>query len=168
MIGRALLRMILPAFWLAGVVACYPPPPAPEPEAVVQPTGVIDTVRPGTNLRLLTGGRKFSGTLVGVTADSLRLRPALQQTAGDTTLARADLDSIWVRKSGGHTGTKAGIAVGLLVAAALVLAPPASDGSSYGPALALRVGLIALGVGILSDVVSPADWTPIGSHYTPP
>lgn len=161
---RPLSRMILAALGLAGLVACYPPPPPPEPEVEVEPIGVLDSVRPRTEVRLLTEGRKLSGSLISVTGDSLRLR--LTRTDDDTTLARGDLDSIWVRKGGGYTGTKAGLTFGLLAAAALVLAPQGSEG--YGTLLAFRIGLIALGVGIIADVASPAGWTPVATQNPGP
>lgn len=142
---------------LAGALACYPPPPPPEPEVEVEPIGVIDSIRPRTEVRLLSEGRTLSGSLISVTDDSLRLR--LKRTEDDTTLARADLDSVWVRKGGGHTGTKAGLTVGLLAAVALVLAPQGTEG--YGTQLAFRIGLLALGVGIIADVASPEGWTPV-------
>lgn len=157
---RSLSCRILAGLGLAGALACYPPPPLPEPEVEVEPIVVIDSIRPRTEVRLLTEGRTLSGSLISVTRDSLRLR--LKRTEDDTTLSRTDLDSIWVRKGGGYTGTKAGLTFGLLATAALVLAPQGSEG--YGTQLAFRIGLLALGVGIIADVASPAGWTPVATQ----
>jgi hypothetical protein len=118
---------------------------------------VLDTLAPGTSIRLAVTPLRLSGRVVEVTADSLRL----DRAPADTTIARAQIDTLWVQGSRSRDGTKAGAAVGLTLALLIVLAGhggPQPESGGYGLLFAGYVVAGALGLGILVDLASSTPW----------
>ncbi|HEY7682007.1 MAG TPA: hypothetical protein VH879_05150 [Gemmatimonadales bacterium] len=151
------------ALCLLGSAACYHGPAATAPPAIPTLTTILDTVSPGTPIRLATTQTHFQGRLVALSVDSVRLRG----TAGDTSFARAQIDTLWLRGRQSYDGTKAGAAAGLLLALLPLLArsrggQPESTGDAALLAAYLAGGALALG--ILIDIATPAPWVPVEVH----
>jgi hypothetical protein len=120
----------------------------------------VDTLSPGTPLRLASEHRHLEGRLVALTVDSLRLR----RQSGDTTLARSAIDSLWIRGNQSYDGTKAGLVTGLFLAALMLVAGHRGsqpESGSYGALFALTLGAGAFGLGVLIDSATPAPWIPL-------
>jgi hypothetical protein len=117
---------------------------------------VLDTVPRGTMVRFVLEETEFTGALQRVTTDSF----TVDRNGRDTTIARAALDTVWVRGARRYQGTATGIGLGLTAAALIVLTKGGVE-DEYRGHLAALVGLVLLGFGALGDVVTPPKWTPI-------
>jgi hypothetical protein len=148
---------------LLGSLACFPAPAATVPVALPTPDIILDTLSPGTRVRLATSHMHVAGHVLEVTTDSLRLH----RTTVDTTVARAQIDTLWLQGSRSHDGTKAGVGAGLVLALLLVLAGhsgPQPEASGYGLLAAAYVVAGGLGLGILVDLATPTPWLLVGAQ----
>ncbi len=146
---------------LLGAPACFPAPAATVPTVLPAPNIVLDTLSPGTSVRLATKHMRFAGRVLEVTADSVRLH----STPPDATVARTEIDTLWLQGSRSHDGTKAGVAAGLVLALLLVLAGqrgPQPEASGYSVLFAAYVVAGGLGLGILVDIATPTPWLLVG------
>jgi hypothetical protein len=113
--------------------------PTPDP-------GVLDSLRPGSTLRLRAGPDILTGQLVRLTGDSLVL--AHPHT---TSLARTAVDTVWRRPPHSSRGLQAGLLFGVVMAGLIV----ASGRSTDEPALSTRVAIaVGLGAALLGAVFS--------------
>jgi hypothetical protein len=138
--GLALL-LLLPA---CGSVR---PTPAPIPVRTS-----VDSLRPGTMIRVTTNAHRVSGRLVRLTGDSLILLDR------DTiAVARTSIDTLWQQPHHGSGAFGGAVLVGLLLASAIVLTSRASYEPESGNTFALMVGggAVLLG-GILQSL--PTAW----------
>jgi hypothetical protein len=122
---------------------------------------VLDTVSRGTLARIVANQSRFEGRLLEVSVDSVRLRG----TTGDTAIARARIDTLWLRGSQSYDGTKAGAGAGLFLALLFLVAGHRGaqpESSWYGTRFAAYVAAGAIGLGILLDIATPAPWIAVG------
>jgi hypothetical protein len=117
---------------------------------------VLDTVSRGSTVRFILEERELTGTLRMVTSDSF----TIDRVGRDMTIARAAVDTVWVRDARRYQGTATGIGLGLTAAALIVLTKGSVEDAYRGP-VAVLVGLLLVGFGALGDIVTPPKWTPV-------
>lgn len=155
------LRIAFALMGFPGAAACYPAPARPAPQVAPGPPAVLDTVHRGTTVRFIAEAREFTGSVEVVSADSL----TIDRFGRDTNFALAEVDTVWVRASRSHQGSMLGAGLGLGISGVILLSRRGpEDGATFHGAL--LVGMVLLGFGVLSDVVSPPSWTaiPLGPH----
>jgi len=156
------LRLTFVLFGCCFVAACYGPPVPPAPRLPWEPPAVLDTVSRGSLVRFILEDREFTGTLRLVTTDSF----TIDRAGRDMTIARAALDTVWVRGGRRYQGTATGIGLGLTAAALIVLTKGGVE-DPYRGHFAVLVGLLLVGFGALGDVVTAPKWTPIPLGWQP-
>jgi hypothetical protein len=107
-------------------------------------------------VRFILEEREFTGTLRMVTSDSF----TIDRVGREMTIARAALDTVWVRGARRYQGTATGIGLGLTAAALIVLTKGRVE-DAYRGHVAVLAGLLLVGFGALGDIVTPPTWTPI-------
>lgn len=117
---------------------------------------MLDTVSRGSTVRFILEEKEFSGTLRVVTSDSF----TIDRSGRAMTIARAAVDTVWVRDARRYQGTATGIGLGLTAAALIVLTKGGVEDEYRGHFAAL-VGLLLVGFGALGDVVTPPKWMPV-------
>jgi hypothetical protein len=153
---RPWLRIACALIGLPGTVACYAAAARPVPQLTRRPPALLDTVTPGTAVRVIVGGRQLAGTIAIVSADWL----SIDRSGRDTTIARLAVDTIWVRGGRTYHGTKTGAIAGLVAAGGLLLTQRGSE-EAANVDVALRVSLALFGFGVFGDILSPYSWTAI-------
>lgn len=112
----------------------------------------LRSIHLASTIRVVTGGSRFEGTVIGLTADSLAMTRARNPTL---RLSLAAVDSLWHRQHqfgrAVRRGAAGGAIVGLLAAFALTI-PTCSRQGCYAPGVLLVSGALT-GIGAVGGAL---------------